>query len=97
MKQARPDIATLDQLTIPAGVVLVRADLNLPMHQGQIRDPFRLEQLLPTLRELSARQARIMVLSHFGRPAGRGNEDYSLAVLRPHNQRRVATRGALCR
>jgi len=48
--------------------VLVRADLNVPVKDGRVSDATRLTRLLPGLKELSARGARIVVISHFGRP-----------------------------
>ena len=48
--------------------VLVRADLNVPVAEGKVTDATRLERLLPGLKDLSARGARVIVLSHFGRP-----------------------------
>jgi phosphoglycerate kinase len=48
--------------------VLVRADLNVPVANGKVTDATRLERLLPGLKDLSARGARVIVLSHFGRP-----------------------------
>lgn len=65
---------TLDQLLAdhPAGsVVLIRADLNVPLDDdGAVRDATRLTRLLPSLKELSAAGLKIGILSHFGRPKG---------------------------
>jgi phosphoglycerate kinase len=64
----------LDRLKLIADVdvankrVLVRADLNVPLKDGVVTDATRLERLLPGLRDLSARGARVVVISHFGRP-----------------------------
>jgi phosphoglycerate kinase len=52
--------------------VLVRADLNVPIKDGTVSDATRLERLVPGLAELAQRGARVIVISHFGRPrAGR--------------------------
>ena len=48
--------------------VIVRADLNVPLKDGVVTDATRLERLLPGLRDLIARGARVVVISHFGRP-----------------------------
>ncbi len=66
-------VRTLDDM--PAHLagkrVLVRCDLNVPVAEGEVADRTRLEAALPTLRELEARGADILILSHFGRPKGR--------------------------
>ena len=76
---------TLDALVtdLEAGaVILVRADLNVPLDEcGNVRDATRLERLLPTLTELSNAGYRVGVLSHFGRPKGQRNAEMSLAPV----------------
>ncbi len=58
--------------------VLIRTDLNVPMSGTEVSDATRIERLLPTLRDLTARGAKVIVLSHFGRPKGKPEEKYSL-------------------
>ena len=76
---------TLDDLAAktPAGaIVLVRADLNVPLDEtGAVRDATRLERLLPSLKQLSQAGYRIGILSHFGRPKGQVVADMSLAPV----------------
>lgn len=50
--------------------VLVRADLNVPVADGKVSDATRLERILAGLQDLSKRNARVIVISHFGRPKG---------------------------
>mgnify|MGYP000238750944 CR=1 FL=1 len=70
---------TLNDLPDIAGaVVLVRVDLNVPFKDGKVTDNSRLQAILPTLNELISKDARIVLLSHFGRPEGQRNPDYSL-------------------
>ena len=64
------DYKTLDDIDVAGKRVLVRADLNVPMAGGRITDTSRLDRLAPTLRELADGGARVIVLSHFGRPKG---------------------------
>ena len=60
---------TLDDIGEVRGKrVLVRADLNVPMDDGRISDDSRLRAAMPTIAELSDKGARVVVLSHFGRP-----------------------------
>ena len=69
---------TLDDIEVSSRIVIVRGDLNVPMLNGTISDTTRIERFVPTLRELSDKGARVVVLSHFGRPEGRVVEDMSL-------------------
>ncbi len=61
--------------------VLVRADLNVPVADGKVSDATRLERILPGLNDLSARKARVVVISHFGRPKGGPDPKMSLAPV----------------
>jgi len=65
-----PRFLTLDDLPVAGRRVLVRADLNVPMKDGRVTDATRIRRLTPTIRDLIARGARVIVLSHFGRPKG---------------------------
>ena len=58
--------------------MLVRVDLNVPMHDGQVTDTTRIERTLPTIRDLQAKGAQVIVLSHFGRPRGQRQLEMSL-------------------
>jgi phosphoglycerate kinase len=58
--------------------VLIRTDLNVPMAGGEITDATRIERLLPTFRDLIARGAKVVILSHLGRPDGKAVAKYSL-------------------
>ena len=62
---------TLDDFDFAGKRVLVRADLNVPMQDGHVGDATRIERFAPTVRELAAKGARTIVMSHFGRPQGR--------------------------
>ncbi|MBX9739868.1 MAG: phosphoglycerate kinase, partial [Beijerinckiaceae bacterium] len=59
---------TLDQADVASKRVLLRVDLNLPMENGRISDATRIERIVPTIKELSGKGARIILLAHFGRP-----------------------------
>ena len=48
----------------------MRADLNVPVQDGKVTDTTRIDRLAPTVRELVGKQARVILLSHFGRPKG---------------------------
>lgn len=76
---------TLDDL--PADLrgqrVLVRCDLNVPMQDGAVSDLTRLQSAVPTLSALADRGAKVLVLSHFGRPKGRPDPAMSLRRIVP--------------
>jgi len=74
---------TLDEADVAGKRVLVRADLNVPMHDGKVTDRTRITRLVPTLTELAAKGARVIVMSHFGRPKGKADPALSLAPIAP--------------
>ena len=74
-------VRTLDGLNVRGKRVLLRADLNVPVHDGRISDLTRIERLLPTIRELAEEGARVIVLSHFDRPNGTRVPALSLAPM----------------
>ncbi|MFT0892015.1 phosphoglycerate kinase [Pseudochelatococcus sp. G4_1912] len=62
---------TLDDAAVKGQRVLVRVDLNVPKDEhGHITDNTRIVRAMPTIRELADRGARVVILSHFGRPKG---------------------------
>jgi phosphoglycerate kinase len=65
-----PRFRTLDDLDVAQKRVLLRADLNVPVKDGQVTDATRIERLAPTIEDLIKRGARVVVMSHFGRPQG---------------------------
>jgi phosphoglycerate kinase len=72
---------TLDGVDVAGKRVLVRADLNVPVRDGHISDLTRIERLCPTIRELSAKGARVIVCSHFDRPKGKRVPEMSLKPM----------------
>jgi phosphoglycerate kinase len=72
---------TLDNLDVAGKRVLLRADLNVPVRDGKITDLTRIERLSPTIRELAAKGAKVLVCSHFDRPKGKRVPEMSLAPM----------------
>lgn len=72
---------TLDDLNVADKVVFVRADLNVPVKDGKITDTTRIDRLVPTLKELVKKGAKVVVASHFGRPKGVPNPEMSLKQI----------------
>ena len=62
----------LDQdLRLEGKKVIVRVDLNVPMKDGTITEASRIEKILPTIKLLIEKKAKIIILSHIGRPKGK--------------------------
>lgn len=74
---------TLDDFDFNGKTVFVRADLNVPAKDGKITDLTRIERFVPTLKEIAAKGGRVVVASHFGRPKGQVNPEFSLKFLVP--------------
>ncbi len=72
---------TIDDLDVAGKRVLVRADLNVPMQDGRVTDTTRIDRTVPTLNELSNKGAKVIVISHFGRPKGQAVPEMSLAPV----------------
>ena len=72
---------TIDDIAVAGKRVLVRGDLNVPVKDGKVSDATRIERLVPTLRDLLAKGARVIVISHFGRPKGKAVPEMSLAPV----------------
>ncbi len=74
-------LPTLDNFEVRDKTALVRTDLNVPMEGGRVTNDVRVVRLLPTLAELSKKGARVVILSHLGRPQGKFVPAMSLAPL----------------
>jgi phosphoglycerate kinase len=72
---------TLNDLDVAGKRVLVRVDFNVPIQDGKVADATRIERHVPTIEYLTAAGARVVLLSHFGRPQGRRAAEASLAQL----------------
>jgi len=70
---------TIEQIDVAGKVVLLRADFNVPIERGRIKDDRRIVETLPTIKSVLDRGGRLVVMSHLGRPeAGRFDESLSL-------------------
>jgi phosphoglycerate kinase len=74
-------ILTLDDVDVSGKRVLVRTDFNVPLKGGVIVDDHRIVAELPNLRDLISRGARIVVVTHLGRPEGQRVEELSTEVV----------------
>ncbi len=66
-----PNFRTLDSADLNGKRALVRVDLNVPMENGRITDATRIERVVPTIKEISDKGGKVILLAHFGRPKGR--------------------------
>jgi phosphoglycerate kinase len=74
-------VPTLGDLDAAGKRVFVRADLNVPLRDGQVTDDLRVRSSVPTLRRLLDQGARVVVASHLGRPKGAPDPAYSMAPV----------------
>jgi len=81
---AKQTIANLDSAAVLGRRALVRVDFNVPVKDGQVTDDTRIRAAVPTIEDLKDRGARIVLLSHLGRPKGGVPEPkYSLKPVVP--------------
>ena len=72
---------TLEDLDLNGKRVLLRGDLNVPVADGKVSDATRIERLAPTIIELCDKGAKVIVMSHFGRPKGKIVPEMSLGPV----------------
>jgi len=74
-------IRSITHADVKGRTVLVRADLNVPMDGAKVSDATRIDRFAPTVKILANRGARVVILSHFGRPDGKPEMKYSLRPI----------------
>jgi phosphoglycerate kinase len=79
-------IRKLDQLDMRGRSVFLRVDFNVPLDQGKITEPHRIQSALPTIRAILRRARKLVIASHLGRPDGKPNPKYSLGPVREYLQ-----------
>ena len=69
--------------------ILLRLDLNVPLDRGEITDTTRIDKILPTLDFLIKEKAKIIILSHVGRPKGKTDRELSLGPISTELQNKL--------
>ncbi len=85
-------IKTIDGLDVKGKRVLMRADLNVPVENGHVADATRIERVLPTIEALRSGGAKLVIMSHFGRPKGERSPETSLKPVAAKLQEMLGTR-----
>ena len=75
------NLRTLDNIETSDKRILLRVDLNVPMRNGSVIDDTRVKRIIPTIEELLARGASVILLSHLGRPEGKPSAELSLRSI----------------
>ena len=75
------NLRTIENQNVRGKYVLLRDDFNVQIVDGKITDAFRIEQSMPTINFLREAGARVVIVSHRGRPKGERNMDYSLKPI----------------
>ena len=70
-----------DETNLNQKKVLLRLDLNVPLDNGKITDTTRIDKILPTINFLLKSEAKIIILSHVGRPKGKVVNELSLKPI----------------
>lgn len=71
-------LKTIDGVEVKGKRVLVRADLNVPVKGGKVTDATRIERLAPCIQDLAGKGAKVVLMSHFGRPKDGPDPEFSL-------------------
>ena len=77
-------LRTLKSFDIKGQTILIRLDLNVPIHEDVIKDDFRIKSCLPTINYCLEEGAAVVLMSHLGRPKGKYSKDFSLMPVGEH-------------
>lgn len=85
---------TIDDLgDLNGKVAMLRADLNVPMNENfEVTNTARIDRTVPTIKLLMEKGAKVVVISHFGRPEGKGDMKNSLSHVAPELQKALGSK-----
>jgi len=78
-------------LNIEEKIIILRLDLNVPLKDKKIQDHTRISLALPFLKELIKKKAKIVIITHLGRPKGIRNNDLSLVPIYKYLKEKIST------
>lgn len=78
---------TIEEANVKGKRVLIRVDFNVPVKDGKVTDSTRIKAALPTIQYLIDNKAKVIVVSHFGRPKGKRSEEFSMKLIKDEFQR----------
>ncbi len=87
---------TIDDLDVKGKRVVVRADLNVPMKDGVVTNTARIDRTVPTLKELAARGAKVIILTHLGRPGGERNMEFTVEPVAKALEEALGSKVTFC-
>ena len=87
-------LRTLDDLDVTNKRVLMRADFNVPLKDGEVTDDSRIQATLPTIKYLLDKNATLVLMSHLGRPKG-AEAKYRLGPVAERLSELLDQRGSL--
>jgi phosphoglycerate kinase len=76
-----PNYKTIEDIDVKGKRVLVRLDLNVPLKKGEIKDETRINAALESIKYLIGKDAKVILMSHLGRPEGKVNPKFSLKIV----------------
>ena len=80
-----------DNLNVQNKKIILRLDLNVPIKDKIIKDDTRIALCLPFIKKLIEKKAKIIILSHLGRPKGRKDPDLSLMPIYKYLKKKIQT------
>ena len=89
-------LRSLSDINVDNKIALLRVDLNVPLFHGRVTDSTRITRAIATIRYLQERNAKIVLLSHLGRPKGKFSRDLSLAPLTNELQKHLGKQILFC-